>query len=123
MTSPIKPPGGGPPKVPGADAQPDPRKAERSEGAREAFETALEGTPKGADAAGAAPVDDVVADLRAGRIDAAAAVEKMVQEALSAPGVAQLDAAARAELEAHIRQTLEDDPNLAALVRDLEQGR
>lgn len=123
MTSPIKPPGGGPPKVPGADAQPDPTKAKGAGGSREAFEAALDGVDRGRDAQAAAPVDAVVADLRAGRIDAAAAVDKMVQEALSAPGVASLDAAARAELEAHIRHTLEDDPNLAALVRDLDTGR
>ncbi len=122
MTSPIKPPGGGPPKVPGADAQqPDPSKAKGPEGSREAFEAALEGADRGSDAQATESVDAVVADLRAGKIDAAAAVEKMVQEALSAPGVAQLDAAARAELEAHIRHTLEDDPNLAALVRDLDR--
>jgi hypothetical protein len=121
MTSPIQPPGGGPPKVPGADAQPDPSKAKGTEGSREAFEATLDGADRGSDAQAAAPVDGVVADLRAGKIDAAAAVEKMVQEALSAPGVAQLDAAARAELEAHIRHTLEDDPNLAALVRDLDR--
>lgn len=123
MTSPIKPPGGGPPKVPGADAQPDPSKAKGAEGSREAFEAALDGADRGQDAQAAAPTDAVVADLRAGRTDAAAAVEAMVQEALSAPGVAQLDAAARAELEAHIRHTLEDDPHLAALVRDLDTGR
>ena len=123
MTSPIKPPGGGPPKVPGADARPDAAKPQRSDELRQAFEAALDGAAPGAEAQRAGPVDGVVGDLRAGRIDAVAAVELLVQEALSAPGVAQLDTAARAELEAHLRHTLEDDPNLAALVRDLDQGR
>ncbi len=123
MTSPIKPPGGGPPKVPGADARPESTKAQRSDESRQAFEAALDQTAPSAEAQKAGSVDGVVEDLRAGRIDGAAAVDRLVQEALSAPGVAQLDAAARAELEAHIRHTLEDDPNLAALVRDLDQGR
>lgn len=118
MTSPIKPPGGStPPLAPNQATQGPDSKA--AEGFREALE--VDGPSKTSAAQGPSGVDAVVAELRAGRIDAAEAVERLVAEALEGPMASMLDAAGRSQLEAHLRETLADDPNLQALVRDLER--
>lgn len=125
MTSPIKPPGGGPPS--GIDptdpaskgAAKGPAGAEGAERA-EAFQEAL-ASQQGGQAESVQEAGSIGADLEAGRIDAATAIDRLVAEALSGPMASTLDAAGRAELEAHLRASLEDDPNLAAMVRDLER--
>jgi hypothetical protein len=76
-------------------------------------------------AAPAASVDAVsqtATDLKSGAIDAAAALERVIAAALSAPEAQLLDEGGRAQLEAHLRATLEDDPALVQLVRDLERA-
>ncbi len=124
MTSPIKPPGGAPPPLaPNEAAQGSGPKA--AEGFREALDVgAPSEVSEASNASGTealSGVDSVVADLRAGRIDATEAVERIIAETLQGPMASMLDAAGRSELEAHLRATLEDDPNLQALVRDLER--
>lgn len=137
MSSPIKPPGNGPRPIDpvGASTDAGRTRAERSEGFDRALETSQASNSQApathpaaataaADARGAedvAGVVGVVADLRAGRIDGAAAVERLVAEALSGPMAAGLTPDGRVALEAHLRASLEDDPNLAALVRDLDR--
>ena len=118
MTSPIKPPGGSvPPLAPSNATQGvDPKAAESF---REALEVGE--TPKTVATEGPSGVEAVVADLRADRIDAAEAVERLITEALQGPMASMLDSAGRSELEAHLRETLADDPNLQALVGDLER--
>ena len=121
MTSPIKPPGGGPPKPPGGpeglSKSQGPRGADGPDDAR--FRDAVADKPE-VGAAGA--VDPVVADLRAGRIDAAEAVDRLVARAMERvpPGVTE---AGRAELEAFLREQLAEDPTLSEMVEDLERGR
>jgi hypothetical protein len=121
MSSSIKPPGsGGPKPIDPVGASKD---AERSDRARaERFEEALEAsrTPSTTAASSTSPVAGVAADLQAGRIDGATAIDRLVADVLNGPMAAGLDARARAALETHLRASLEDDPNLAALVRDLE---
>jgi len=118
MTSPIKPPGGKPPIDPAAAADgPKEGSADKAEGFREAL-----GATETGDASATAvdgPTADVVADLRAGRIDAQTAVDRLVAQALESPMARLLDDAGRVQLEEHIRTTLAEDPNLAALVKDL----
>jgi hypothetical protein len=125
MSSPIKPPGGkpaggvSPEDVAGTGSAKGPGKA------AEAFRDALEGA-RGADAstaAGAAdPVRAVAADLAAGRIDAATAVDRLVARALESGGARGLPPVRRAELEALLRASLAEDPTLVSLTKDLERG-
>lgn len=119
MTSPIKPPGGAPPSrgIPSPDAT-NPKVASESQ------EVSFQETLGASDAKGTAEVttDALLADVKAGRIDANAAVERLVAEALEGPLAAGLTPAGKADLEAHLRDALQHDPNLAAMVRDLERG-
>jgi hypothetical protein len=125
MSSSIKPPGsGGPKPIDPVGASKD---AERSDRARaERFEETLEASRTASTAtsttaaSSTSPVAGVAADLQAGRIDGATAIDRLVADVLNGPMAAGLDARARAALETHLRASLEDDPNLAALVRDLE---
>jgi hypothetical protein len=121
MTSSIKPPGSGPKPVEPVGASNDADRTERTRSER--FDEALEAaqTPSTTPAQSTGAVSDVVADLQAGRIDGPTAVERLVTDVLNGPMAAGLDAQGRAALEAHLRASLEDDPNLAALVRDLER--
>jgi hypothetical protein len=128
MSAPIKPPGGGPgrPVPPGADPSgPTSGGAGRPDAAGGSFREALEGA-RGAEAAGTSPAlgadDPIVQDLRAGRIGPTEAVDRMVRRALEAPAASRLSPVLRSELEGHLRRTLQDDPTLAALVRDLSRG-
>lgn len=129
MSAPIQPPGGGSgppggiggPEGPGAADSPV-----RSDG------TGPDGVdaPEPAEAPGVTaaaqaptPVQEVAAEVRAGRLDPSEAVERLVQRALASPEASALSPALRIELETHLRATLADDPTLAALTRDLERGR
>lgn len=126
MTSPIKPPGGTPPGAP------DPSRVDgagRAEGPRETFREALDRTSSDAGPAGATAPPEVTGvraisdDVRTGRIDAEAAVDRLVARALSTPAARSLTEAARAELEADLRRSLAEDPTLLALTKDLARGR
>jgi hypothetical protein len=73
-----------------------------------------------ANSAGRVPgIAEVGADLRAGRINAQAALDRVVQRVLDQQVGANAPAAVREKLAAVLRQTLEDDPVLAAKVRSL----
>lgn len=119
MTSPIKPPGSRPPS---ADApRPEAGPGERVRGER--FDEVLgQGEAASAERAEQTALPGEVArELAEGRLDPAAAVERLLADILNGPMAAGLDDRGRAALEEHLRATLEDDPNLAALVRDLER--
>lgn len=118
MTSPIKPPGGAPPRgLPNLAAE-DPKATSASQ--EVSFSENLD-TRDAAKTTGVT-TDALLADVKAGRIDANAAVERLVAEALEGPLAAGLTPAGKADLEAHLRDALQHDPNLAAMVRDLERG-
>src|SRR5262245_53755486 len=120
MTS-IKPKG---PQGPGApDAAADIGAAKGTGAPRESFRDALDATrgPERVSAAG--PLASIGDDLRAGKIDVATAIERLVARALSSQDAAALPPARRAELEAHLRAALADDPALLALTKDLERAR
>lgn len=130
MSSEIKPPGAGgvPPAVGGADS------SVPSEGTGEAFRAALEGT---APVEGTAPaestaqsatsasqgIEGIAAELRAGRVDSAQAVEQLLTRALSSASAQALPPAERARLEAMLRSAIAEDPTLAAMQKDLTRGR
>ena len=122
MASPIKPPGGKPPVDPTESGvagakQGSPEKAEAFREAMGAAGASDATAASGADSANATA--DIVADLQAGRIDAQTAVDRLVSAALESPMAQLLDDAGRAQLEEHIRTTLAEDPNLAALMKDM----
>lgn len=136
MSTPIKPAdspaqgGGGP-----ADSR-DASKAEGRPGEfRELVEAETDGTPSAevrgaspssagsgshADRVGTSTVDEVSADLAAGRVDADRAIEQIVQRALK--GASGLPASRRAALESQLRDALAEDPTLVALQKDLERA-
>lgn len=129
MSAPIQPPGGGSGPPDGVGGPEGPGEADspvRSDGTgADALDapqpTEAPGPTDAGEASGA--VQEVAAELRAGRLDPADAVERLVQRALASPEAAALSPALRIELETHLRTTLADDPTLAALTRDLERGR
>ncbi len=132
MSSAIKPPGSGP--VGGAGESPESGGARPVEGSSEDFRAELdkagEAKSAGVDTA-TAPVEgsraelvrSLAADIRAGRIDPQQAVDRLVERTLSSGAAASLPPARRAELEALLRSTLEGDPTLEAMQRDLSRGR
>ena len=127
----IKPPSGKPSGLPPAtDASS--AKSGAAKAPSDAFRKALE-EPDAAAAAGpspgaarAAPKTDAVAiaqELRAGRIDAETAVNKLVEKALAKADAVGLPPAKRSDLEALLRDALASDPTLSQLSKDLERGR
>ena len=64
----------------------------------------------------------IAQEVAAGKIDPGEAVDQLVARALEGPTAALLPPARRAELEAHLRRALADDPALASLTQDLERG-
>jgi hypothetical protein len=121
MSSPIKPPG----KTPGVGPTPE---AGSTGKATETFQKALDETAAASAAAGpekAAAKNAISAlaqEVAAGRIDVRNAVDQLVSRALESSTASALPPARRAELEAHLRRALADDPTLAALTQDLERG-
>ncbi len=120
MSTPIKPPGSGSPTGPsGLDG---PGGVARSDGfqrvmdSSQASETSIESAPLG-------DLDALVADLKAGRVDAAGAMNRLVEQAVGADMVNRLPASELRELEAILRQAVSDDPVLQELTKDLERGR
>jgi hypothetical protein len=70
-------------------------------------------------ATGIPGIAEVSADLRAGRINAQTALDRVVERVLDQQVGAHAPAAVREKLAAVLRQTLEDDPVLAAKVQSL----
>lgn len=128
----IKPPSGKPSGLPPAtDASS--AKSGAAKAPSDAFRKVLD-EPDAAAAAGpslgaaraAAPRTDAVAiaqELRAGRIDAETAVNKLVEKALAKADAVGLPPAKRSDLEALLRDALASDPTLSQLSKDLERGR
>ena len=121
MTS-IKPKG---PHTPGATTPESPTEtgaAHAKDAPRETFRETLDAPAKASQAAPTGPLASIRDDLRAGKIDAAGAIDRLVARALSAPEAAALPPARKAELEAHLRAALADDPTLVAMTKDLERA-
>lgn len=125
MSTPIKPPGGGPPRgiEPPKEGRPAATKAPSDE-FRKALE--VERPPAAEPTARAGSTDAVrriAEQVRAGEMDAAKAVEALVERAMSSGAAGTLAPAKRRELESLLRSAIETDPTLAAMVKDLERGR
>ncbi|NOY92407.1 MAG: hypothetical protein GXP55_14530 [Deltaproteobacteria bacterium] len=126
MTSPIKPPGGPPPPITATpETGVEGLKAPDVGQAREAFRQALDETPEAQAVEGPgalAPTEQLGADLAAGRVDRATAIDTLVAQSLAKPEVALLSPAGRVELETHLREALANDPGLSGLLDDLERS-
>lgn len=121
MTGPIKPPGA--PKV-GGPTGPEAGETKRNPESAEAFRAELHATPDASNVSSAQSVSETVAaDLQAGRLDLQGAVDRLVEDALASPMAANLTPEGRRDLETHLRDSLADDPSLAALVSDLDPER
>ncbi|MFK7986550.1 MAG: hypothetical protein AB8I08_11050 [Sandaracinaceae bacterium] len=129
MSTPIKPPGG-PTSGPGSiessatDATSAPgafQEALSTEGAASSAATAVEQTAAEptATSEASAPVQALVDDVRAGRLDVDGAIDQLVDRALST--TTGLPSEHRQALEAQLREALGEDPTLLALRRELER--
>lgn len=73
--------------------------------------------------AGRVPVvADIAKALKAGQITPQAALDRVVERIVSRHVGSQGPAAVREKLSAALRQTIEDDPMLAAKIRVLDEG-
>lgn len=126
MSSPIKPPGHSPGSLPpgSVEESPGPRAGEPSE----TFEKALgdvaapQETSPAASAIAPGAIEALAAEAASGRLSVDQVVDRLVSRALTGSAAAALPPAQRAELEAHLRRTLADDPALSALTQDLSSG-
>lgn len=119
-----RPPSGGVPGAPGgspeikapkgADFGAKLEKAGAARAPQEATRTAEAKTTSGIPG-----IAEVSADLRAGRINAQTAMDRVVERVLDKQVGAHAPAAVREKLGAVLRQTLADDPVLAAKVSSL----
>lgn len=118
MTSSVKGPGG-----PGGIVQPPIDTPDRAQGStKSSFREAL--SEARASAAGAAaPMDPVARALADGTIDPAGAVNALVERAIENGRAQGLTPAGIEALRVHLLTALENDPALAALVRDLESSK
>jgi hypothetical protein len=120
MSSPIKPPGKPPGTPPASESASGPSKASFDAALDEAARTEGAGEARGVVSSEA--LAELARDVAAGKIDPSEAVDRLVARALEGPTAAVLPPAKRAELEAHLRRALTDDPALAALTQDLERS-
>ena len=88
--------------------------------------TKSEGVAKGAAAAGktekaarAVPVSDIGADLKSGKLTPQAAIDKVIERVLDRQVGRKASTAVREKVGAALRESLADDPVLAAKVRSL----
>jgi hypothetical protein len=106
--------------APGADEAKGPggktfaEAVDRPAGANQAAEAA-----RASQTAAVGPVADLVADLRAGKISAQAALDKVIDRVLAQQVGRDAPAAVRERVETALRQALEDDPLLADRLRKL----
>lgn len=90
------------------------------EGAGAAFRAAVEGARGGgAEGAHRSEIAAIASEVRAGTLDAAGAVERLVQRALESSTAAGLPPAQKERLAELLRAQLAEDPTLQALQRDL----
>lgn len=127
MTGPIKPPGAPRVSIP-TPADEVGKSASVGKGAPGAFQETLAtdavSAPQASEAQAASGVSaSIAAELRSGSIGATEAVDRLVAEALKSPMASSLNDAGRQALEVHLRESLADDPSLAALVSDLDRGQ
>lgn len=128
----IKPPSG---KSPGLTSPTDVAGKPATKAPSETFRKTLEEPSAAGSASATAPstaaagvepkkgAAGIAQELRAGKIDAETAVNKLVDKALAKADAAGLPPAKRTELEAMLRDALESDPTLSQLSKDLERGR
>jgi hypothetical protein len=112
MTSPVKPPSTSPTGP--ADAVSDTGSADAAH--------QVAGPEASTTAAPLGRIDALVAELRAGRIDADTVVERLVEHAASSGMAKGLSDEMRSELVQYLKNAIENDPTLADLRRDLERG-
>jgi hypothetical protein len=123
MSTPIKPPG------PGDVPRPDEQNSEigSAEKPSAPFKDVLDSTQKvgqqaPVESAAVDPVRALAQQLGSGAIDVETAVDKLVERALSGVLVDKLSAQQRDEIETILREALQSDPALTALIKDLERS-
>jgi hypothetical protein len=71
--------------------------------------------------AAADPLQAIASALRSGEIDAGRAVEMLVERALARVSGTELSGEERQQIESFLRAALQNDPELAAMIKDLER--
>ncbi len=122
MSTPIKPPGNTPLSQ-APEPVPDVSNTEKS---AEAFRDVLDevapvGEVPNAKAVSFDSVQAIADQLRSGKIDTPAAIEKLVENALEDLSIGALPPEERREVEKMLRAALQDDPTLVALTKDLRR--
>lgn len=132
MSSPVKPPGtpgtGGveAPEVAAPNAEQAAKGVDRA--ASEAFASSMQRAselPAKGDVSTtdrAALLRSLAEQIRSGSIDAATAVDRLVQRSMGGAMVSALPAAQRARLEEMLRTLVANDPTLQAMQKDLSRG-
>jgi hypothetical protein len=91
--------------------------AKAPEGAGAAFRAAVDA--QGTSGARGSEVAAIASEIKAGTLDPAAAMERLIERALSSPTAAGLPPAQKERLAELLRAQLAEDPTLQALQRDL----
>jgi hypothetical protein len=121
-TPPVKPPGSGHPLHQVEELSGGVGAEKPSAAAPEAVETQHETVQQATGTATPAdPVRAIGDALRSGEIDTQRAVEMLVERALEREPSARLSGQERQQLESFLSKALQDDPTLAAIVKDLER--
>jgi hypothetical protein len=123
MSDPIKPPGSGPLPSPVERSSEVGEAGGPSEIVRKELDAPqkVEQQPPAGEVA-VDPVEAIANELQTGAIDVETALDRLVERALNGAAVAgALSSEMRDELESLLRNALETDPALEALVRDLER--
>lgn len=122
MSTPIKPPGS-PPLSQSPEPIADVTGAEKS---AETFREVLDEIAQVGEASHTTQtsfnsVQAIVDQLRTGKINTPAAIDKLVENALQDLSLSVLPPEEKLEVEKLLRTALQDDPTLVALVKDLRQ--
>jgi hypothetical protein len=120
MSTPIKPPGSPDSPDPGGEVEGGGRADEPRGEFRSQVERASTANTDAAQGAAPDRIDTLAADMKAGRVDADGAIERIIERALA--NAAAMAPAHRAQLEAQLRAALAEDPALIALRKDLERA-
>lgn len=119
MSTPIKPPGSAPIHPPTELGDPVSEATESISGSA-GQASAVDKTGSAEAAQAADPIAGIVEQLQNGELDAAAAIEKIIAQAMQNGGAHLLPPAERTKLERFLRDSLADDPALASLVKTLD---
>ena len=121
MTTPIKPPASDHPLQQVEELSGSVGAEKPSATVQEVAEPRQEPVQQADAGAAADPLQAIANALGSGEIDADRAVEMLVERALASISGAELSGEERQQIESFLRSALQNDPELAAMIKDLER--